>query len=284
MTILDDILQHKRAEVAAAQRRTPLAELEAAARDQQPARGFAAALRVPAVTGAPRLIAEIKKVSPAKGALNTGMDVRAMAALYESNGAAAISCLTDQKYFAGTLDDLRGVRATVSLPVLRKDFVISPYQLVEARAAGADAALLIVDGLASPLSDPSNLEQHAEPGEPDLTVAYRRLRDLLAFARTVGLDCLVEVHDAAELDVAVEAQAPVIGINNRNLRTFETTLDVTERLAPRVPDRATLVSESGIYTAEDVRRVRAAGAHAILVGSSIVSAPDPAAKIKELIG
>ncbi|CAA9249309.1 MAG: Indole-3-glycerol phosphate synthase [uncultured Chloroflexi bacterium] len=284
MTILDDILQHKRTEVAAAQRRTALGELEAAARSQPPARGFAAALRASAGAAAPRLIAEIKKVSPAKGALNTGMDVRAMATLYEAAGASAISVLTDERFFAGSLDDLRAVRATVSIPVLRKDFVISPYQLVEARAAGADAALLIVDGLASPLADPTDFDRQVEPGEPDLGVAYTRLRELLAYAREIGLDCLVETHDEAELDVAIEAQAEVIGLNNRNLRTFETTLAVTERLAGRVTKLATLVSESGIYTAEDVRRVRAAGAHAILVGSSIVSAEDPAAKIRELIG
>jgi indole-3-glycerol phosphate synthase len=282
MTILDDILAYKRGVVAAAEAATPLAQLEAQARRQPPARGFARALRAPKDAAAPRLIAEIKKVSPAKGSLNPEMDVVAMARSYEAAGASAISVLTDERYFKGHLDDMRMVRESVLLPVLRKDFVLSAYQLIEARAAGADAALLIVAGLASPLSDP-DLSLGAEAGEPDLHVAYKRLRELLQVARDIGLDCLVEVHDEAELDVAIEAEAGLIGINNRNLATFETTIAVTERLGSHVPERITLVSESGISEREDVQRVRRAGAHAILVGSSIVSAPDPAAKIRELI-
>jgi indole-3-glycerol phosphate synthase len=282
MTILDDILAYKRGVVAAAQAAVPLSQLRAQANDQAPARGFARALRASKEATAPRLIAEIKKVSPAKGALNPEMDVVAMARSYEAAGASAISVLTDEKFFKGHLDDMRQVRAAVTLPVLRKDFVLSPYQLVEARAAGADAALLIVAGLASPLSDP-DVSRSAEAGPADLRVAFERLKSLLGVAREIGLDCLVEVHDEAELDVAIEAGAEVIGINNRNLATFETTIAVTERLGSRVPERATLVSESGITEREEVQRVRRAGAHAILVGSSIVSAPDPTAKIRELI-
>jgi indole-3-glycerol phosphate synthase len=261
MSILDEILAHKRGEVAAAKRAVPIERLLDAARQQLPARGFARALRTDPSAKAPRLIAEIKKVSPAKGALNPDMDVRAMAREYEQNGAAAISVLTDEKYFKGHLDDLRAVRATVTLPVLRKDFVVDAYQLAEARAAGADAALLIVGAFDEPLA---------------------AIRSLLSAAREVGLDCLVEVHDEAELDVALEAGAEAIGVNNRNLKTFEVSLDVTERLAPRIPRGAILVSESGISTREDAQRVRRAGASAILVGSAIVSAPDPAAKIREL--
>ena len=261
MSILDDILAHKRVEVDAAKAAMPVERLLDAARTQPPARGFARALRVAPGSSAPRLIAEIKKVSPAKGALNPDMDVRAMAALYEASGAAAISVLTDEKYFSGHLDDLRAVRATVSLPVLRKDFVVDAYQLAEARAAGADAALLIVGAFAEPLA---------------------QIRSLLAAAREVGLDCLVEVHDETELDVAIEAGAEVIGVNNRNLKTFEVSLAVTERLAPRLPREAILVSESGISTREEAQRVRRAGASAILVGSAIVSAADPAAKVREL--
>ena len=262
MTILDDILAHKRGEVAAAKAAVPLDRLLDAAHAQPAARGFASALRADSRDLAPRLIAEIKKVSPAKGALNPNMDVRAMAQLYESAGASAISVLTDEKYFSGHLDDLRAVRATVSLPVLRKDFVVDAYQLAEARAAGADAALLIVGAFDTPLVT---------------------IRALLATARELGLDCLVEVHDEPELKVALEAEAEVIGVNNRNLKTFEVSLEVTERLAPLVPRDRILVSESGISTGEDAQRVRRAGASAILVGSAIVSAPDPTAKVRELV-
>ena len=297
--ILDDILRHKRREVAAAQRAAGLPRIKEAARAQTPALAFGAALRPAADGGPPRLIAEIKKASPAKGALAPELDVRATARLYEANGAAAISVLTDERFFAGSLDDLRLVRATVGLPVLRKDFIISPYQLFEARAAGADAALLIVAALASPLADPVEVEAEVEPGEPDLAMARRRLGDLLAAARSAGLECLVEVHDEAELEVAVDAGATIIGINNRDLRTFDTRLEVTERLAgylrsPRSEVRSpksggrtagtVLVSESGISTAADVARVRRAGAAAVLVGSAIVEAPDRAAKLRELAG
>ena len=262
MSILDDILAHKRGEVTAAQRAVPLAQLQAKARAQTPARGFARALRAGTDEKTPRLIAEIKKVSPAKGALNPDMDVRAMAAMYEAGGASAISVLTDERYFKGHLDDLRAVRETVLLPVLRKDFVIDAYQLVEGRAAGADAALLIVAAFEQPLA---------------------AITSLLGVAHEIGLDCLVEVHDEAELDVALEAGAELIGVNNRNLRTFEISLDVTEQLAHLIPPDRVLVSESGISSAEDVHRVRVAGASAMLVGSAIVSAADPTAKIRELL-
>jgi indole-3-glycerol phosphate synthase len=261
MSILDEILAHKRGEIEAAKRAVPLERLLEAAHAQPRARGFAAALRTSAEAVSPKLIAEIKKVSPAKGALNPTMDVRAMAALYEAAGAAAISVLTDARFFSGSLDDLRAVRATVSLPVLRKDFVLDAYQLAEARAAGADGALLIVAAFDQPLA---------------------AIRSLLGTGRELGLDCLVEVHDEAELDAALEAGAEVIGVNNRNLKTFEVSLDVTERLAPRVPAGTTLVSESGIASGAEAQRVRRAGASAILVGSAIVSAADPAAKVREL--
>ena len=285
--ILDEILRHKRKELVAAQIAVSLPRLREVAAAQPPARPFAAALRPPSPAAPPRLIAEIKKASPAKGALAPQLDVRATARAYEAAGAAAISVLTDARFFGGSLDDLRAVRAEAGVPVLRKDFLISPYQLFEARAAGADAALLIVAALASPLADLDGLDDvdaPVAPGEPDLGAARARLDGLLGAARAAGLACLVEVHDEAEMRVAVEAGAPVIGINNRNLRTFGTRLDVTERLAPLAPPDVVLVSESGIEGAADVRRVRRAGASAILVGSAIVSAPDPAAKIRELIG
>jgi indole-3-glycerol phosphate synthase len=287
MTILDDILHHKRNEVATAQRTVSLDQLHDQAARQAAARGFATALRVPAANGAPRLIAEIKKRSPSKGSLAPALDVVSTARLYESCGAAAISVLTDARFFAGHLDDLRAVRAAVSLPVLRKDFLFTSYQVVEARAAGADAVLLVVAALASPLADPARLDALPDPAVDDqlnLDVALDRLRALLGVAHEVGLDCLVEVHDEAEMAVAARAGAQVVGVNNRDLRTFETKLEVTERLAPLAPAGAVLVSESGIDTAADVQRVRRAGAGAILVGTSIVGAPDPAAKIRELLG
>jgi indole-3-glycerol phosphate synthase len=286
MAILDDILRHKRGELLAAQRAVPEGVVFELARKQEPAHGFARALR-PAAGESPRLIAEIKKVSPAKGSLNPDMDVRAMARTYEANGASAISVLTDSKFFGGGMADLVAVRGAVSLPVLRKDFLFSPYHLAEARANGADAALLIVAALASPLADLGDLSadvQVSEDGDPDLRVAEERLRSLLAVAREVGIDVLVEVHDEAELEVALAAQSEVIGVNNRNLRTFETKLEVTERLMAAMPNGALLVSESGISTGEDVRRVQRAGVSAVLVGSSIVSASDPAAKVRELVG
>ncbi len=282
--ILDDILAHKRVELLATQRAVPFEQVKAAAEAQPPARAFGAALRPPRPEAGPRLIAEIKKVSPAKGVLAAMLDVPAMARLYAANGAAAISVLTDERFFGGRLDDLRAARAEVALPVLRKDFIISAYQLYEARAAGADAALLIVGALASPLADPARLEQQVEAGAPDYEAAHERLVALLGAAREAGIECLVEVHDEAELEVATRAGAMVIGINNRDLRTFAVRLDTTERLAPRVPAGAVLVSESGIETRDDVRRLRAAGADAILVGSAIVAAPDPGAKVRELAG
>jgi indole-3-glycerol phosphate synthase len=282
-TILDEILIHKRAEVAQAQRAVTFDRVQRAARDQAPVRPFAAALR-PAQTGTVRLIAEIKKSSPSKGSLAPALDVPATARLYGENGAAAMSVLTDTRFFGGTLTDLQVARAQVAIPVLRKDFMIAPYQLFEARAAGADAALLIVAALASPLADVSDLDRPREAGEPDLRLAAERLASLLMVAREAGLECLVEVHDEAELDVALGAGSRVVGINNRDLRTFETRLEVTERLAPRVPHDVILVSESGIAARADVERVRRAGASAVLVGSSIVSSPDPAAKVRELAG
>ena len=283
-SVLDRILLNKRDEVAAAMRLTGLPRLREAAAGAPPARPFAAALRAPAGDGPPRLIAEIKKVSPSRADLAPDLDVRATARRYAAAGASAISVLTDARFFGGSLDDLRAVRAEVDLPLLRKDFLFTPYQLFEARAAGADAALLIVAALASPLGDPEVTDAPRSPGAPDLAVAGERLSVLLAAARAAGVDCLVEVHDAPELEVALRAGAAVIGINNRDLRTLETRLEVTDRLAGGVPAGAVLVSESGIETGADARRVRRAGASAILVGSAIVTAPDPRAKIEELLG
>ncbi len=290
-SVLDTILQHKRAELAAAQRLVSLARLQELASAQPIGRSFRGALQARPDERVPRLIAEIKKSSPAGGRLAPALDVPATARAYQAAGASAISVLTDGPFFGGSLADLGHVRAEVSIPLLRKDFLFSPYQLYEARAAGADAALLIVAALASPLVALEDLTAPVEPGRPDLSLAAERLAGLLEVALAAGLECLVEVHDAPELDVALGAGAPIIGINNRDLRTLETNLEVTERLAGRLRQGAApagggivLVSESGIQRADDVRRLRRAGASAVLVGSAIVSAPDPAAKIRELLG
>ena len=210
-----------------------------------------------------RLIAEVKKASPSAGLLRADFDPAWLASTYAEAGAAAISCLTDA-HFEGTLEHLRQVKGAVAdsgVPVLRKDFLTHPYQLYEARANGADAALLIVAVL-----------------EP------QQLRELLREAQAVGIQCLVEVHDKAELATVLDAGAEVIGINNRDLRTFKTDLAVTGDLAPKIPDGFVVVSESGIRDRADMERLRGLGAHAALVGEAIVTQPDPGAKIRELLG
>lgn len=213
-----------------------------------------------------------------------------LARTYQANGASAISTLTDGLFFGGSLEDLRAVSEAVSIPVLCKDFLFTDYQLWEARAAGADAALLIVAALASPLATPGNadaLDHPLEVGTPDLEIARERLAHLLGVARSAGLECLVEVHDEAEAAVALSVNAAVIGINNRDLRTFITTFDATERVAMRLPrgtNGPVIVSESGLHDRAAVERVRAAGAHAILVGEALVRAPDIGVKVREMSG
>lgn len=232
-------------------------ELERACRDLPAPRDFAAALVPP--PGGVRLIAEVKKASPSRGVLATEFDPVGLAKAYADHGAAAVSVLTDEKYFQGSLELLRAIRAAVTLPLLRKDFTLEEYQLWEARAAGADAVLLIVSIL-----DPT------------------ALRDLIRAAASVGLAALVEAHTAHEVDVALGAGARILGINNRDLRTFETRIETTLELLPGVPPGPIVVSESGFATGADVRRVVAAGAHAVLVGETLVRATDRGAKLREL--
>ena len=258
MGVLDEIVAHKRAEVAAARQRRPLAELSAACGRLAPAREFAGALR-PVGAQRVRVIAEVKRASPSKGVLAGALDPAAQAGRYAGAGAAAVSVLTDLKYFGGSLDDLIAVRAAVDVPVLRKEFIIDEYQLWEARAAGADAVLLIVAALPA-----------------------AALRDLFAASKGVGLSTLVETHTAEELDQALSLGAPVIGVNNRNLQTLQTSLDTSLALLPRIPHGTVAVSESGLHHRVDVERVVAAGAHAVLVGEALVRAPDVAAKLREL--
>jgi indole-3-glycerol phosphate synthase len=257
MSFLSDILARKRDEVAAARRALPEAELRARIRDLAPSRGFEAALSLRG--GPPRVVAEVKRASPSLGAISAGLDAVAQARAYAAAGAAAISVLTDGPGFGGSLADLAAVRAAVDVPLLRKDFVVDGYQLLEARAHGADAALLIVAAL--------------DPGA---------LRRLLDGCGTLGLAALVEVHDEAEVDVALAAGARIVGVNNRNLATFVVDLAVSERLLPRLPAAVRGVAESGVRTADDARRLRRAGAANLLVGEALVRAADPGALLREM--
>jgi indole-3-glycerol phosphate synthase len=261
--ILDDILARTRADLPARQARVPLAALEAACATLPPARSLASALRRP---GSVTCIAEHKRRSPSAGWIREGSDAAAVARGYAAAGAAAISVLTDEPFFGGNLDDLRQARAAASIPILRKDFMIDRYQVVEARAAGADAMLIIV----------------AAFGQGAL--GDREIAALLGAAREVGLDVLVEVHDRAELERALALGAGIVGINNRDLRTFTIDRDLAVRLRALVPADRVVVAESGIRDAADVERLRAAGVDAMLVGETLMRAPDPGATLGALLG
>lgn len=255
--VLDAICSDKRAEVHRAKAETPLARLREALSSFEPPRGFHAALRCPGMS----LIAEIKRKSPSKGVMAASVNPVELADLYERSGARAISVLTDAKYFGGSLQDLSNVRRNVKIPCLRKDFILDEYQIYEARAHGADAILLIV----RILSD-------------------TQLGEYLALAHELGMDALVETHDEAEIDRAMAAGAHIIGINNRDLDTLAIDLGTTLRLRRIVPGGHTLVSESGIHTRGDVRMLEDGGIDAILVGEALMTSPDIAAKIRELLG
>ncbi len=254
--ILERILAAKREEVASRRRDVPLGELRRHAAEQPPPRNFRRAL---AGAGPGRVIAEVKRRSPSKGVLRADIEPAALAQGYAAGGAAAVSVLTDEPFFGGSAADLKAVRAAVHLPVLRKDFIIDPYQVYEARAWGADALLLIAAAL--------------DGGQ---------LADLLALTGELDMDALVEVHTEAELEAVLACGATLVGINNRDLRTFATRLDVSLALAPRVPSGCVLVSESGIQGRGDVERLAAAGIDAILVGESLVRSADPAAAVRAL--
>jgi indole-3-glycerol phosphate synthase len=257
--ILNKIVATKREEIAAAQLRRPLASLRAEAEGRSDVRGFAAALRAKVAAGQPAVIAEIKKASPSKGVIRADFRPAEIAQSYERHGAAALSVLTDVQYFQGAVEYLQQARAAVQLPVLRKDFMIDEYQVFEAGAMGADCILLI----AACLSD-------------------AQMADLEACAHALGLDVLVEVHDGAELQRALKLKTPLVGINNRNLRTFEVTLDTTLGLLAEVPKDRLLVTESGILGAADVQRMRGADVHAFLVGEAFMRAPDPGVALAAL--
>ncbi len=255
--ILKEILEEKRRELSLLEKEESIAELKARIRDLEPARDFKGAL----VKYAVNIIAEVKKASPSKGIIRDDFDPVEVALEYERNGACAVSVLTDRKYFMGSLDNLVRVKAATLLPVLRKDFVIDPYQIYESRAAGADAVLLIVAALEKSVLD-----------------------DLLGLCGTLCITPLVEVHTEEELDTALEAGSEVIGINNRDLNTFVTDLSTTVRLAKKIPGDRIVVSESGINTPDDVRILRDAGVNAFLVGEALVRESDIGTKLKELRG
>jgi len=257
-TILDEIVISKQAEVTAARRRLPLQDLLPQATAAAPARDFYGALRSP---GPIRLIAEIKKASPSAQTIRTNFDPVAIAQTYEQHGASCISVLTDSPYFQGRLEYLTEVRTQVTVPVLRKDFLIDEYQVFEARAAGADAILLI----AEILDDTS-------------------LRRLLEQARALGMAALVEFHDESNISRALDSGADLIGINNRNLRNFTTDVEHTLRLRDRIPTDVLVVSESGIQTRSDVERLEAAGVSAIIVGESLMRSANLGLAVEQLLG
>lgn len=257
--ILARILATKAREVAQAQSSRPLAALREDARRAPPVRDFAAALRTKIDSGKAAVIAEIKKASPSRGVLRPIFDPAAIAARYEAGGAACLSVLTDRDYFQGAAEHLVAARQACALPALRKDFIVEEYQVYEARALGADCILLIVAAL-------------------DDT----RLAALQTLGTTLGMASLAEVHDGAELDRALRLSTPLIGINNRDLRSFQVSLETTLALLPRIPPDRIVVTESGILGREDVARMRAAGVNAFLVGEAFMRAADPGAALQAL--
>ncbi|MFN0187024.1 MAG: indole-3-glycerol phosphate synthase TrpC [Aquabacterium sp.] len=257
--ILQRIVAVKQEEVAEARLRLPASALLDQARSQPPARGFAAALVAQVAAGLPAVIAEIKRASPSKGVIRDPYDPAAIAPSYQRHGAACLSVLTDERFFQGHADHLRAARAACTLPVIRKDFIIDEYQLLQARAMGADAVLLI----AACLSD-------------------AQMAGLEAAAVDLGLDVLVEVHDAAEMTRALRLRTPLVGVNNRDLRTFEVRLETTLGLLPMLPPDRLLVAESGIATPADVALLRQAGVPAYLVGEAFMRAEDPGQALADL--
>jgi len=265
--ILERILEHKKAEVRHKQSRRYLVELKAKIRDRAAPLGFMRSLRATKPPDSPSLIAEVKKASPSLGLLRPEFDDRfepvKIAEQYREHGASALSVLTDKDFFQGALDYLQAIKEKVGLPCLNKEFMVDEVQFYEARAYGADAVLLIVAAL-----------------------ERRQLIDFFALAEELSLDVLIETHHERELDTVLERlpEAKLIGINNRDLKTFSTDLGVTERLAKRIPAGKMIISESGIHKRDDVKRIMAAGCQAMLIGESLIKAENTGAKIRELLG
>lgn len=259
-TILDEILAYKADFVAARRSQVPEEALRARIADLPACRGFVGAMQAASATGS-AVIAEVKKASPSKGVIRPDFDPVTIAESYAAAGATCLSVLTDEQYFQGSDDYLTRIREAVSLPLLRKDFIVDAYQLAESRLVGADCVLLIVSALTSD-----------------------QLSDYYGAATDLGLDVLIEVHDAAELAVALTLEPAFIGINNRNLKTFETSLENTFQLLPLIPDGVTVVTESGIHKREDVAAMQARNVNAFLVGEAFMREPDPGAALRSLFG
>ena len=258
-TVLKKIIDRKVEEVAARKAQTSISDLRARAAEASPVRGFVASLDSKVGHGQPAVIAEVKKASPSKGVIREQFDPAAIAKSYEAGGAACLSVLTDVDFFQGADSYLGEAREACSLPVIRKDFTIDPYQIWEARALNADAVLLIVACLELP-----------------------HLKELYSVAKEAGLDALIEVHDQQELDEALQLQPSLIGINNRDLHTFDTSLDTTLDLLEHIPEGIQVVTESGIHGPADVARMRAAGVHTFLVGEAFMRAEDPGSELQRL--
>jgi indole-3-glycerol phosphate synthase len=258
--ILERILATKRSEIAAGMQAVSLGDMRQRAIDTAPPRDFVGALRAKLAAGQPAVIAEIKKASPSKGVIRADFQPSAIAASYAAGGAACLSVLTDRDYFQGSAEYLMQARAACALPVLRKDFMIDPYQVVEARAMGADCILLIVAAL-----------------------ELKAMQDLEALATELGMAVLVESHNAAELDLALQLKTPLQGINNRNLRTFEVSLETTLSLLPKIGNERIVITESGILAPADVARMRGRQVNAFLVGEAFMRADDPGAELARLL-
>ena len=256
--ILDRIVSQNLEALEHKKRRLPMAEVQRLASEQPPALELASALRGDGI----QLIAEIKKASPSRGVIRPDFDPVEIAKIYAGNGAAAISVLTEARYFQGSLDHLKNIRKALpdEIPLLRKDFIVDPYQIYESRAYGADSLLLIVAIL-----------------EPE------KLQELLGISHELNMSCLVEVHNEAEVEIALKSQAKIIGINNRDLNTFGVDITITERLRPLIPRDRIVVSESGIKERSDIEKLSQLGIDAVLIGESLMSAPDIAARMRELL-
>ncbi|HXP00361.1 MAG TPA: indole-3-glycerol phosphate synthase TrpC [Luteibacter sp.] len=269
--ILHRILARKREEIAERSRTVTLDDLAARIAGLEDTRGFVAAIDSRLHDGKPAVIAEIKKASPSKGLIRADFDPATIARSYEQGGATCLSVLTDADFFQGHEDFVRQARDACALPILRKDFIIDEYQVYEARVIGADCILLIVAAFADKSGD-------------DVIYDENSLTELSMLAAELDLDVLVEVHNEEELEVALGLPAPLIGVNNRNLRTFETSLGTSLKLKDRVGPDTAIVAESGIHTTEDVRKLREAGIHTFLVGEAFMRAADPGAELQKLFG